>query len=102
MRICCNLQENAIKLYYACKSPAKVKCYTTYGVYATWRSESLTHASDLTSILKVECLSFAPGHEKTYHESLLLCAYVDIFFYIFTKYLVLSHTDAFVYRVEEM
>lgn len=64
MKICCNLQENAIKLHYTCKSSAKVKYYTTYGVYATWRSESLTHAFGLTPILKVECLSFAPGHEK--------------------------------------
>lgn len=75
-----------------------------YGVYATWRSESLTQASGLAPILKVECLSFAAGHEKTHiiKASFYVHMWDFFFFYIFTKYLVLSHTDAFVYRVEEM
>lgn len=103
MKICCNLQENVIKLHYVCKSPAKVKCYNIYGVYATWRSKSLTHVSSLTAILKTECLFLAPGHEKNHIMKASFYVHMcDFLKYIFTKYSVLSHTDAFVYRAEEM
>lgn len=71
------IQENAIKLHYACKSPAKVKCYTTL-VSVSPEGLSLAHVSGLTPILKEGCPSSAPGHDK--NTSWKPWEYVGIYF----------------------